>query len=739
MCNVAGRHRKAIGNIGWGCHGYLKTPLNRRPATPPASERHRENREKCVLMLSHLAVSDSAEGKVPPVPKLPPFHVPKQGEVAEFFAPWSGAVQPEASDHAETPPPKRRVISPSTSFTSKASSGSMSAPSPVQWPALLPSSRELEPALALAESMSPAAYSRSSTVDYTKGVPTPPTKKASACRGVCTAAKTSASPPLAHSTMVLKRRPPATPASAATPLVLPACPPAKAHAYADAEHDTHMAEQPKSPMPTAKAVPKPIPTAKVAACQPATQAPEPTPSHESTETPQSTPPQMHPAKDSHGPAKVQLDSARAGILRHKKAQPSGLSVKWELDTPAPPVLPPDLETPNNAPQAESPALAKAKAQPPLTPAAQPAQPVRRPAAQITVATGEDGAPQPIEPATYNERQALQGEFKRRLRDPEAHDIPDEVVEAWEAAVKTNTKAAKTALFEKWLKAGKNWSLLHVENSRTHTDRSTSTRKMRWRTKAQIIADHGGDTDAADSIIKKKIAAGLVQDHPDDDDLKTYYVTVELGKKDEEETANTLKMAAKAKINCGGQASLKLTKGCKPEECLNLRTNQKEAPAPATVLGVPKAKAKSKPKQAKTKEMPDEVVPGLQWMVPQILKDLSQAKMWPVKLAHLKHQDKLRDNLVAAAKELEDYYYTLKSILDQFEKEKSHLDEDRAAEILIDANAGRDSYLENAAMATQLCKPKGGKRKVRLGWGLPHHNVQCLGSKLCTLKGWLMNV
>lgn len=36
----------------------------------------------------------------------------------------------------------------------EASTGSMSAPSPVQWPALLPSSRELEPALALAESIS---------------------------------------------------------------------------------------------------------------------------------------------------------------------------------------------------------------------------------------------------------------------------------------------------------------------------------------------------------------------------------------------------------------------------------------------------------------------------------------------------------------------------------------------------------------------------------------------------------
>ena len=237
--------------------------------------------------------------------------------------------------------------------------------------------------------MSPAAFSRSSTVDYTKGVPTPPAEKASACRGVRTAAKTSASPPLAHGTMVLKRRPPATPASAATPLDLPPCPPAKAHAYANVEHDTHTAGQPEPPMPTAKAAPKPMPTAKAAACQPATQAPAPTPSRKPTEAHQSTPPQMHPAKDSHGPAKVQLDSARAGILRHKGAKPSTLSVKWELDTPAPPVLPPDLKTPNSAPQAEPPALAKAKAQPPPTPAQLPAskaQPARP--AQITVATGE---------------------------------------------------------------------------------------------------------------------------------------------------------------------------------------------------------------------------------------------------------------------------------------------------------------------------------------------------------------
>ena len=46
-------------------------------------------------------------------------------------------------------------------------------------------------------------------------------------------------------------------------------------------------------------------------------------------------------------------------------------------------------------------------------------------------------------------------------------------------------------------------------------------------------------------------------------------------------------------------------------------------------------------------MPDEVVPALEWMVPQLLKDLGQAKMWPVKLAHLKHQDKLRACILPA--------------------------------------------------------------------------------------------
>lgn len=44
----------------------------------------------------------------------------------------------------------------------------------------------------------------------------------------------------------------------------------------------------------------------------------------------------------------------------------------------------------------------------------------------------------------------------------------------------------------------------------------------WRTRAQIIALHGGDTHAADEIIAEKTSEGLVDHHPDSHQLKTYY-------------------------------------------------------------------------------------------------------------------------------------------------------------------------------------------------------------------------
>ena len=48
---------------------------------------------------------------------------------------------------------------------------------------------------------------------------------------------------------------------------------------------------------------------------------------------------------------------------------------------------------------------------------------------------------------------------RKLKNPEANEIPDCVVEAWNKAVEENSKTAKTALFNTWMRAGKNFSML----------------------------------------------------------------------------------------------------------------------------------------------------------------------------------------------------------------------------------------------------------------------------------------
>lgn len=40
-------------------------------------------------------------------------------------------------------------------------------------------------------------------------------------------------------------------------------------------------------------------------------------------------------------------------------------------------------------------------------------------------------------------------------------------------------------------------------------------------------------------------------------------------------------------------------------------------------------------------MPEDSIGALEWMVPKLLKDLSEAKMFPIKLANVKHQDNLR--------------------------------------------------------------------------------------------------
>ena len=40
-------------------------------------------------------------------------------------------------------------------------------------------------------------------------------------------------------------------------------------------------------------------------------------------------------------------------------------------------------------------------------------------------------------------------------------------------------------------------------------------------------------------------------------------------------------------------------------------------------------------------MPDEAFAAAEWLLPKLLKDLSDAKVLPLKIAHLKHQEALR--------------------------------------------------------------------------------------------------
>lgn len=42
-----------------------------------------------------------------------------------------------------------------------------------------------------------------------------------------------------------------------------------------------------------------------------------------------------------------------------------------------------------------------------------------------------------------------------------------------------------------------------------------------------------------------------------------------------------------------------------------------------------------------KEMPADDIPAMEWLVPQLLKDLSQAKILPIRLSTVKHQETLR--------------------------------------------------------------------------------------------------
>ncbi|CAL1133788.1 unnamed protein product [Cladocopium goreaui] len=110
-------------------------------------------------------------------------------------------------------------------------------------------------------------------------------------------------------------------------------------------------------------------------------------------------------------------------------------------------------------------------------------------------------------------------------------------------------------------------------------------------------------------------------------------------------------------------------------------------------------------------MPDpaeDPVDAVKWMVQNLMKDLQEAKMWPIKMASMKHQEKLRSSLAQAAQSLEINYFELKAVVDEVaraEDQDIEFDLEPACfDILSKAVDARTDYHELAEQAAQLCKP-----------------------------------
>ena len=89
---------------------------------------------------------------------------------------------------------------------------------------------------------------------------------------------------------------------------------------------------------------------------------------------------------------------------------------------------------------------------------------------FTAKAGED-----VTFSGYNDRQANWAQMKRpmmfkhffdlffvhcrQLDNADTYNIPNEIVESWKQAVQSRSRAAKNAVFQAFLKAGKDWSKL----------------------------------------------------------------------------------------------------------------------------------------------------------------------------------------------------------------------------------------------------------------------------------------
>ncbi|CAL1150486.1 unnamed protein product [Cladocopium goreaui] len=112
------------------------------------------------------------------------------------------------------------------------------------------------------------------------------------------------------------------------------------------------------------------------------------------------------------------------------------------------------------------------------------------------------------------------------------------------------------------------------------------------------------------------------------------------------------------------------------------------------------------------DLEDDPLGAAGWMVTQILKDLQNAKVLPIKIVNMKHQEGLRNSLIQCAIDLEKCYFQLKGICDVSTEESRPEHFPGLSQCLNDAMGVRQHYVELASMAESLCKPKGGRKSQK---------------------------
>ncbi|CAE7467067.1 unnamed protein product [Symbiodinium sp. CCMP2456] len=255
----------------------------------------------------------------------------------------------------------------------------------------------------------------------------------------------------------------------------------------------------------------------------------------------------------------------------------------------------------------------------------------------------------IFPETYEERQSLYACFKRKLK--KGDEVPDEFANLWVQACSSNSRSAKTALFHKWLTAGKDFGRLTIQLDRSRTDAARGSQRMGWRTRAQLMHLHQNEVLVDMSYVNEHETRAATR-------LVGGASFQNLGTNTMYGACTAPAIAGTGDVGClgmpGGSSSDVATKGGakgkgkgKGKAVLALHAN-----------GQPKFG--KKPKKLED-VMPETAVDAAEWCTTKLIKAMGEAKTLSVRLACVKHQEQLCTLIQTHSSELETSYAQLQGL------------------------------------------------------------------------------